>query len=111
MTRVPVGDALESVAGTDETPLHRRWRPTNWKATGPPFGAKPAGSVMVGLPVMSNGQVKRSKPAISDGVFAERRHLGERRRSEGLGRHGDEIDRLEQRRTAPRNASRRSTIF
>ena len=51
---------------------------------------------MVGLPVMSNGQVKRSNPAISDGVFAERSHLGERRRGESLGRHGDEIDELEQ---------------
>src|SRR5450631_282263 len=44
-----------------------RWRPTNWNATGPPLSVKPPGSVMVGLPVMSKGQLKRKRPVISPG--------------------------------------------
>ncbi len=34
-----------------------RWRETSWKAIGWPASVTPQGSVMVGLPVMSNGQV------------------------------------------------------
>jgi hypothetical protein len=33
-------------------------RDTSWKAIGVPFGVNPEGSVMVGLPDMSNGAAR-----------------------------------------------------
>ena len=65
MARVPGGRTLECVAGGNEARLVEMTA-TNWNAIGPPFAANPPGSVMVGLPVISNGQVKRSSPPISE---------------------------------------------
>ena len=109
---MPVGDALECIAGGDQ----------------PRFVEVPADELEGDRPAVRReaagqrdgraaGHVERTgeaqQPADQRGVLAERRHLGERRRGEGLGRHGDQIDRLEQRphRAAERFAAQHDLLI
>ena len=95
MTRVPIGNALERIAGTDESRFIEV-AADKLKGDGTTVRGK-AGGKRNGR---ASGHVERAGKAQQSGyerrVFAERSHLGEGRRGEGLGRHGDEIDRLKQ---------------
>lgn len=61
---MPIGRLLKGPARAHEQGFFEVAR-DELKGDGVPASVKPAGSVMVGLPVMSNGQVWRSMPLIN----------------------------------------------
>ncbi len=85
--------------------------PTSWKPTGAPASVKPPGRVRVGLPVMSNGQVKRRSPFISAASsprVAIVASVGPAKAWAGTARRSMPSNRA---RTRPRKSSRRRMIF
>ena len=94
MTFVPIGDALECIAGADETRLVEVTT-DKLEGNGTAVRGKAAGKRNRRASGHIEGTGEAEQPGDQRRVFAKRGHLGERGRGDSLGRNRDQIDLLE----------------